>query len=458
MSLARSARHVARFDSSTVLLDALAAHLRGESLPSAGLPVPSRALMLAANRLPRSARGWLYSAGGAIEAARPSAAAPLKVDEVARWLVSRYPDRRYPGVAIGSSNGAFVHLAAALGIPWLPQTFLVPVRHSGIHPDDLEGSMRWGIGVGESLAGGDERLQVHHMHDPNQDRLMIARMAYFRIKLRDLPPAYERFVREHLAEGAPLLVVEGNNTWPSREVGPRRFFQPGATGGAMPGEYIGGSERVRRFLAEEGSPFGTWCLPGDLEHVPEAEWGFEPALLGPLGKLAGDLGSPLVRLRFDEPEDLSPAVADLYRHWFEREGLPADRAVVETFFLLEPHLAIAKARVPFWVRFSVQPALEHARRYLAGRAFGEVRGVMFPHGVRSVGVALPEDWLPLFSDGFLGTDPDQFPRDFASLVRFHRAFSRLDAPDRAPSALGLDEGLDRLEANQGGYGYELLRG
>ena len=51
-------------------------------------------------------------------------------------MTSLYPSRRYPMALIGSSNGAAVHLAAAMGAPWLPQTFMVPVRNPSNDPDD----------------------------------------------------------------------------------------------------------------------------------------------------------------------------------------------------------------------------------------------------------------------------------------------------------------------------------
>jgi hypothetical protein len=35
-----------------------------------------------------------------------------------------------------------VHLAAALGAPWLPQTLLLAVRHGGLDPDDPAADMR----------------------------------------------------------------------------------------------------------------------------------------------------------------------------------------------------------------------------------------------------------------------------------------------------------------------------
>ena len=50
-------------------------------------------------------------------------------------------------------------------------------------------------------------LQLHHMHDANQDRLMVQRMTYFRIKRLRLGEAYERFLEECLAPGGNCGLV-----------------------------------------------------------------------------------------------------------------------------------------------------------------------------------------------------------------------------------------------------------
>lgn len=91
-------------------------------------------------------------------------------------------------------NGAVVHLAAALGVPWLPQTLLLAVRHDGLDPDDPAADMRAMGPVGSALVGCNPDLALHHMHDPSQDRLMIARMTYFRVKLLRLPGPYREFL------------------------------------------------------------------------------------------------------------------------------------------------------------------------------------------------------------------------------------------------------------------------
>ncbi|HEX2237037.1 MAG TPA: hypothetical protein VHJ19_01455 [Gammaproteobacteria bacterium] len=80
---------------------------------------------------------------------------------------------------IGSSNGALVHLCAALGIPWLPQTFLVPVARLNVRPDEPNAGAAWAEQPAPTFLARNPKVQLHHMHDPNQDHLMIQRPAYF---------------------------------------------------------------------------------------------------------------------------------------------------------------------------------------------------------------------------------------------------------------------------------------
>ncbi len=124
-----------------------------------------------------------------------------------QWVVDHYPRQRYSAVIIGSSNGAAVHLAAALGVPWLPQT-LLPVRQHGIHPDEPTQDMAAGREPAETLLAANPELVLHHMHDANQDRLMIRRMTYFRVKWLRLPPAYRRFVLDTVAPGGVVFVLD----------------------------------------------------------------------------------------------------------------------------------------------------------------------------------------------------------------------------------------------------------
>ena len=69
----------------------------------------------------------------------------MRSEVISQWVVNEYPQREYPAVAIGSSCGALVHLYAALGIPWLPQTYLIPVAHPDFEPNDIQPFLEWGI-------------------------------------------------------------------------------------------------------------------------------------------------------------------------------------------------------------------------------------------------------------------------------------------------------------------------
>ncbi|HEV8714852.1 MAG TPA: hypothetical protein VGX03_18735 [Candidatus Binatia bacterium] len=113
---------------------------------------------------------------------QPTHRRPPDAEQVAAWMVSLYPQHKYPAVMVGSSNGAAVHLCAALGIPWLPQTFLIPVARSGIHPDEPHADAEWAEKPARVLLEKNPDIQLHHMHDPVQDRLMIQRMTYCRPK------------------------------------------------------------------------------------------------------------------------------------------------------------------------------------------------------------------------------------------------------------------------------------
>lgn len=184
---------VADFDSATAMLRATAATLRGEDFPQLGVS-KNRLLtkmVTTLNRLPEGLRTQLYTWTGSLEAISTEELDKLTTEEIFSPLLEPYPrDQTYPVIAIGSSNGALVHLYAALGIPWLPQTALVPIKRAADVAKQADGTtvdmsaeMRWGEAVAQRLLERNPALQLHHMADPNQDLLMIKYMAYFRYVL-----------------------------------------------------------------------------------------------------------------------------------------------------------------------------------------------------------------------------------------------------------------------------------
>jgi hypothetical protein len=126
-----------------------------------------------------------------------------------------------------------------------------------------------------------------------------------------------------------VIIVDCGLSWPVTRVGERHVFQTGAYGGLHAQEYLHGSDRVARFLAEQGSPLRGFDAPAATEEAPEAEWGFEPALAASIQQWADRHGHPVHRMTLADPHGLSPAVADLHRDWLIRAGRPAQRLLVE---------------------------------------------------------------------------------------------------------------------------------
>ncbi|MBI4497434.1 MAG: hypothetical protein HY689_06000 [Chloroflexi bacterium] len=428
-------RYVASFDSASAMLRALGRFLRGHDFPVLGLFPGWIAPMLepvaaAINALPNHIREAIYIRSSAGEGIPQADTGLVRAEALSRWVVSEYPRRRYPAAMIGSSNGAGIHLCAALGIPWLPQTFLVPVQRSGVHPDEPQQDLALMDRSARALLAANPDLQLHHMHDPSQDRLTIQGMTYFRIKRRNLGETYERFLEETLEPGATLFLIECGLSWPTTQVDDRYLFQFGALGGPTTQEYFCGGPRVEDYLRRYQSYRRRWDPPPPNGDRPEAEWGFEPTLREDVERLARRRGYRIRRIIFEQPEDLSPLVADLYRWWYRQRGLHPNRLLVESFIVMEPWWALRTASAPFWMVFNTQPSADGLERYLEQTdPFDEIRMMLFSHGTDGIGVTPIARWRSLLrrarvQGSFVGMDEPAYPRDFATFVRYNRDLQR----------------------------------
>jgi hypothetical protein len=453
----RAARFIARFDSASASLQAVASYLHGKDFTGLGIFRWSRGVVPLVNRLPPAWRQRLYRLGAWREGVPPAHLGRLRSEALAQWAVRQYPRRQYPAIMLGSSNGAAVHLCCALGIPWLPQTLLVPVRRPRTHPDDIGYVVEATRDLAQELLQANPDLLLHQMHDPNQDRLMCQEMAYFRVKRRALGATYQQFIEETLLPGGTLLLLECHLPWPTTQLAERHVFQLGGLGGLPAEEYLSGSKRVAAFLRRMGSPYQRWAPPAPDGERPEAEWGFAPELREAVASLARRQGYRLQRLSFQHPQDFSPFVADLYRWWYGQQGVPGQRLVGESFALLDPWWPLHTGSVPYWTFFAVEPAAAQLEHYLrTTEPYDDIYLTLFSHGIESIGIAPVARWRSVLAHarqqrGFLGVDEAAFPRDFAVFVRYYSALRQL--PAVAPPSMPLS--LEQLETfvQQAGHRY-----
>jgi hypothetical protein len=431
----KPAKAVASFDSASAMLLATARFLRGQDFAHLGQPAVKALPVRASTLLPTRMRQSVYGVLGALEGSRPAELGDIDLDDVAAWVTEHYPRGPYPAVFIGSSNGALVHLAAAVGAPWLPQTLLLPVRRwrAGSSDGSAAAALQFGARVAGPLLARNPHHVLHQMHDPNQDELMVRHMAYFRVKRTRLGPAYEQWLRLRLAPGAPVVLVEDLSCWPTTRISERHVFQNGAQGGLRPEEYLG------------TKPDGVSA---------EAEWGFEPGLADDVFRWASAHGHPVHRLRLDCPEALSPPVADLHRQWADSRGA-VDRLLLESFILLDPFHIARTGATPFWTMFPVQPSAGRAAAYLDSRAnFTVVDALLFNHGAKSAGLADGRTWQALVARGarpghLLGVTASRFPVDFASLARYGPALRRLATAPQPPRPHRLAEVIEGTSGTPG---------
>jgi hypothetical protein len=453
--------YVAAFDSASAMVLANAAFLRGEPFPALGNPPALKPLARQARILPKKLREKIFIVSGAMETVSHRRLHRLDFEEVAEWMEDEYPPGPYPAIAIGSSSGALTHLYTAMGIPWMPQTLLVPVRQQ-VHPDDPTAAMEKGIEPGRRMMDAFPDLQLHHMHDANQDRLMVRVLTYFRVKRRELGEGYERFLRERLAPGGTILVADCKTSWRTTRIGERHVFQHGAVGGATEQEFHEGGPRVAEYLERYDSPVRQWDGPEPDTESPEAEWGFEQALLDDIERFAREHGYRVRRLSFDDPDSPSPMVADLYRWWYQRRNIPANRLIVSSFVLMEPHWTLRTGSVPFWMTFNMEPSLEALEQYLRkADPYDDVHLMLFQHGVEATGLPPKERWqevIDLARNGgnLLGLDLDEYPLDFAQYALYDDAIKeQIPARYPLPAPLTLDDLDTFLDARGDQYEVDL---
>lgn len=452
-------RFLSDFDSSTAMLTALGNYLRGEDFPGAGVIPPAKWVAREVNELSRQTRESMISWSGFVEALPPENLYRVRSEQISQWVVNNYQKKTFPAIAIGSASGAMVHLHAALGIPWLPQTFLVPVRRpQDISVDDPKRIMDWGKEPGDVLLKNNPDVQLHHMFDPVQDRLVHEYMTSFRVKKIKLGAIYEQFIKESLAPGGTILVSECQLKWPTTRIDNRHVFQFGHPGIATREEYQKGGSRVKNFLSKNNSDVNKWDAPNTDSESAEAEWGFEPLLYKDIERVAAEGGYKIKRVTYTEPDHPSPFVAELYRWWYRQRRMVSNRLVAGSYNQFEPYWTIKTGSVPFWMKFNSESSAQWLEEYLSHHdSFDEIYLMLSAHGLHGLDLPGTDRWKSILAKSkirgeFFGVDPQKEADDFSSFIKYNLEFKKnLKARYPIPGPLGFNRLYEFAQHSEGKF-------
>jgi len=438
---------IIQFDSSSAFLHALAYFFHSKDFKAVGIAegIPSWVGYII-NSIPKKIRSSLYAWSGWFDAVDKKDLDQLNMEEVSRWVTMQYPKREYNGFMFGSSNGAAVHLAAALGFAWLPQTYLVALRRF-MPADELKKDIEWGNCVINKFLRENPDILAHQMHDPIQDRLMIQKMGYFRMKRLKLGETFENFILNNRIKKGPLLLINCNYKWPSYRVSDRHLFQVGGYGGLEAYDYYKSGDKVKNFLKKMGSKVKKWEIYEPSGEYPEAEWGFPEESLPYVEEFCRKKKIPLQILEFKHPEELSLFTADLYEWWYLKRGRKTTRLLVENFGLIAPLDVLESNTIPFWLTFNTDNSYQNALGYIKNHPqFEEIFAMLMSNGVKdSIGLVKISDWKSLLKEAslkgeFIGVDERQYPLDFATFLKYNKDLkTKLYPRSQPPAALTLQE-------------------
>ncbi|WDZ88108.1 hypothetical protein [Micromonospora cathayae] len=328
-------------------------------------------------------------------------AAEVDAGRVARWIVDQYPDRRFPAVVLGSAHGAAVHLAVALGVPWLPTGFETTVHWTDGAVDRPRAAWDHGAALAARLLRGNDDVHVRQVHCPASRGALAGATVSLGVRWQRLPAAYLRFLADQLDPGAPVLLLRDARTWPVRDSGRGHSFQVGCpASGLDPVDFHPDAHALRQVLRSAGGDGARWDPPEVSVPQAPAENGVESGFELDARDWAGRRGHPLHRVLVPRPEVLSAAVADLYRGWLRAAGKTGDRLVVECGRLLDPWQVVRAGLVPYWCENATRRSVSAAEWWLAGsEPFTSVDVLPEPPGVASPALAGLPQWLAVASFG-----------------------------------------------------------
>lgn len=451
----KTADYVEGSDSSAAQTRALAAALAGKHFDMYKLGLAGRSAVRMFPLVPDWALGAASRfAQGNIGVPR-SRAAHVKTEEMARWVVSKYPAKKYDTIILGAPSGGVSHLGSIMDAPFLTTHFLICFRDFR-HVDDVFSTFSTARKLSRTIARNNRDLHVVGHYDPVHDRPVLLFINHLRAKLLELPETYKKFINENLAPGGTLLIIDCSYPWLQYRMSGRTSFQIGGLGGVSDSEFIDGSERIDDYLRDQGSfAQGGWGLESQksrLKMMPESEWGAMPQFEESVREFAEAESIPVKAISGDHPELFSELAFEMHMEASRRDGVEPLHFFADCFNQLDPISNLNSRIIPLWLPYYCDSSFRFARRMLE-KIPRDMRALLTLHpSLADPFDMVPlERWVELFTRDekplLIGIDPEKFPADLTYIYDFGAQLRNYCAKHRDPvrARLSADDAAAILE-------------
>lgn len=310
--------------------------------------------------LPQTLSQWLIPRVQRGSALDPRGVEDLKIGQLIRARLNDYQGigQLLPAAVLGvGMGGATAHLSLALRAAFLPQAFVMTLKGGSVDGDVrryFERSKDLARHITEVNPGV---MSIQH-YDPVHDGWLVRRVNHLRLKLTRMPDEYKQFILNRVKPGGDVVYLEGGAKWLRYQVGDQNVFQVGGWGDISAGEFLEGSERIRRYCRNEGLVKTDWRLEGyPLEEGPESEWGSEPGLAEEIEAFCYQNGYHFVKIHFDDPSDFSLLAYHSIGEQFRQNGINSKGTIIETFSQYDPAAVMRYGLKPLWLIFNTRDSV-----------------------------------------------------------------------------------------------------
>jgi hypothetical protein len=417
--------HESTESSSPIVTRAVAAGLRGEFADNYQFPDWQRVALNALGTLPQGVARSVISRMQTSMGLPPDCLKEFLLGDLIQDRLDDYAgyESRVPVIMVGPAlGGATTYLSLALGALFLPQAFVITLKH-GSMDGDVEEYLNRSLEAARHIANDDSRLMTIQHYDPIHDGWLTRFINHLRFKLLDLPDQYAEFIRQHLASGGTVVYLEGGATWLRYRVGERSVFQVGGWGDISAEEFLDASPRIKEYARKAGLNYFDWRLTQfPLERGPESEWGSEPGLAEAIERFCAEQGYRFAKIPLTHPNDFSRLAFASAAKLLEKENRTPAGISVECFSQFDSTSARQAGLLPLWLIFNTKDSA----RYL------KEMSVKFPANKPLFFSALStfsltpdmatwDEWMDAIGGRDYintGTRPSHYPADARALVKW----------------------------------------